>query len=78
MLRSLVNPRKCSRVDVDKPGSIERAQIASPVVVSATLLFTGRLARSGEMHRCTLAGSYSEGATLSQFIILAHKGEKLV
>ena len=29
-------------------------------------------------HGCTLAGSYSEGATLSQFIILAHKGEKLV
>ena len=50
MLRSLVNPRKCSRVDVDKQGSIERAQIASPVIVSATLLFTGCLA-SGE--KCT-------------------------
>ena len=27
---------------------------------------------------CTLAGSYSEGATMSQSIILAHKGENLV
>ena len=26
----------------------------------------------------TLAGSYSEGATMSQSIILAHKGENLV
>ena len=27
---------------------------------------------------CTLAGSYSEGATLSQFIILTKKGKTLV
>ena len=32
----------------------------------------------GFLIQCTLAGSYSEGATLSQFIILAHKGETLV
>ena len=31
----------------------------------------------GKEH-CTLAGSYSEGATLSQFIILTKKGKTLV
>ena len=40
---------------------------------------SGDKSRHSQFHdQHTLAGSYSEGATMSQSIILAHKGENLV
>ena len=42
MLRLPVNSLKCSRADVDRPMSMERARAAPPDAASSPLVVTGR------------------------------------